>query len=209
MPSSGWRGIDTVVLDKTGTLTGGASAVDRRQTTERCVARTRAGASRRRSSAGRRIRSRRRSRAHTMPWRSAGRRFARSTGEGVEGEVDGERWRLGKRRFRRRAWPRQQPAAARCGARPTTSGVFLGSADGLAARRSRLSSPLRPDARAAIDALRLAGLDIIIASGDSESCGATRWRARCGVQRARARLSPTDKIAPGRRSARAAAIASS
>jgi Cu2+-exporting ATPase len=72
------------------------------------------------------------------------------------------------------------------------TGVFLGSAAGLAAC-VEISSPLRPAARPAIDELRRSGLEIIIASGDSE--GSVRHVARAlDVQDARARLSPSDKI---------------
>ena len=113
-----------------------------------------------------------------------------SAGQGIEGILDGEVWRLGTRRF-----------AAGC-ARPGNVRVllpdapdattFLGGPDGLAAAID-ISAPLRDGARASVDALRALGLDVIIASGDGEA--AVRQVARAlGIERAHARFTPQQKI---------------
>ena len=58
-------------------------------------------------------------------------------------------------------------------------------------------APVRPDARAAIAALRALGLEVIIASGDSHAAVTQAARA-LGIARAHARLSPDQKIALAR-----------
>jgi Cu2+-exporting ATPase len=181
--------IDTVVLDKTGTLTAGVTEVGDVKLLSRMS----------RAQVLHIAAALERGSAH--PLAAAFAPFEDPAvvatgvheieGRGMEGEVDGVRWRLGQRGFvdalvtstkLRVLVPRDAQDA----------GVFLGSADGFAACLV-LSSPLRPAAKATIDALRAAGLDVIIASGDSEA--AVRHVARAlGVKRARARLSPKDKI---------------
>ena len=181
--------IDTVVLDKTGTLTSGASVV--------IDVKLLAGLPRDRVlaiAAGL-------ERGSSHPLAASLTAYDNPTlqtadlreidGQGVDGLVDGLRWRLGKRSFvdGLKADSNLLPLVRR---HTDDSGVFVGSAAGLAAC-IEISSPLRPDAKAAIDALRLAGLDIVIASGDSENAVSKVARS-LGVQDAKARLSPADKI---------------
>ncbi len=181
--------IDTVVLDKTGTLTEGACVVTDvellsslpRERVLAIAAALEMGSSHPLSGAFAR---------HA----DSGLRAAETReieGQGIEGMIAGVRWRIGRRAFVeeiRTTRDLTEPAGREAG----DSGVLLGSGDGLAAH-IQVSSPLRPCARAAIDALRLSGLDVIIASGDSES--AVRQAADAlGVQRAWSRLSPGDKI---------------
>ena len=181
-------GIDTVVLDKTGTLTCGASAIAgvkllREMTRERVLAI--AAALERGSS-------------HPLaqafaPHESAlhAEQVREFEGQGMEGLLEGSTWRLGKRRFveELHSGGNLLPLVKRDAG---DDGLYIGSSAGLVAA-FEISSPLRPAAIAAVDALRRFGLDIIIASGDSES--AVRHAARSlGVQRARSRLAPADKI---------------
>ncbi len=181
--------VDTIVLDKTGTLTAGASTVSgvkllRELAAERVLAI--ASALERNSShpLAAAFASHESAMLHATEVREI-------EGQGIEGIVDEVLWRLGKRGFVEElaTGGNLLPLMRRDAA---DDGVFLGSSAGLAACIG-ISSPLRPAARATIDELRRAGLDIVIASGDSE--GAVRLIAReLGVRRARARMSPADKI---------------
>jgi Cu2+-exporting ATPase len=182
--------VDTVVLDKTGTLTSGATAV----TAVKLLAnRTRAdvlaiAAALERDS--------------NHPLAAAFAPHADSTlhashtrevdGEGIEGAVAGIDWRLGRRRFVD-AIRREDNLLPLVRRNDPDDGVYLGSRDTLAAV-FEVGAPLRPEAVQAVHSLRLQGLDVLIASGDSEA--AVRRAARSlGVTRARSRLSPTDKTA--------------
>ena len=180
--------IDTIVLDKTGTLTDGASAIAdvkllREMARERVLAIATAlerGSSHPLAAAFA---------SHESTPRAD--RVREIEGQGIEGQVDGVTWRLGKRSFVEEIHDGGNllPLLRRAA---DDAGVFLASSAGMAAS-FEISSPLRPAARAAVDALRSCGLDVIIASGDSES--AVRHVARSlGVQRAQSRLTPADKI---------------
>jgi Cu2+-exporting ATPase len=172
---------DTVVYDKTGTLTAGSATVtdvDLLSDLPRERVLAIAAALEKQS-------------AH--PLAAAFREFevadsqpnsVRETeGAGIEGTVGGVRWRLGRRDF----------AADSPGDSADDAGLFLGSGTGLAAR-IRVGTPLRPEARDAIDALRGLGLRVIIASGDSREAVAQVARA-LGIDEAHARLDPAAKIA--------------
>lgn len=104
-------------------------------------------------------------------------------GNGVEGEVEGRRWRLG-----RADW---------AAAREDDGGLWLG--DGMrGVARFILSERAREDAAAALDALRAQGLQLHLASGDSE--GAVQRLAHAlGIAAPLARQSPEDKLARVRR----------
>jgi Cu2+-exporting ATPase len=172
---------DTVVYDKTGTLTAGLATVTGVELPgalprERVLAI--AAALERQS-------------AH--PLAAAFRGFeapdlqaqdVRETdGAGIEGTVGGTRWRLGRRDF----------VVAASAAPAEDAGLFLGNDAGVVARIV-VGTPLRPEARAAIEALRALGLRIIIASGDSREA-VTRVARALSIDDAHARLDPAGKIA--------------
>jgi P-type Cu2+ transporter len=180
--------VDTIVLDKTGTLTHGGSLIAgvkllRELTREHVLGI--AAALERDSS-------------HPLAAAFAQHDTALRAehvreieGQGMEGQVDGITWRLGKRGFVEElgAGGNLLPLLRRDAG---DDGVFLGSNAGLVAS-FEIASPLRPAAKQAVDTLRTQGLDVVIASGDSD--GAVRHVARAlGVQRARSRLAPADKI---------------
>ena len=100
-------------------------------------------------------------------------------GSGVEGEVDGRRWRLG-----RADW---------AAGREDDGGLWL--SDGThAMARFTLSERPRGDAAAALDALRAQGLRLHLSSGDSD--GAVQRLAHAlGIAAPLARQSPEDKLA--------------
>jgi len=171
--------VDTVVFDKTGTLTGSAAGLLDvkllgQMAREEALAIAAAL-----------------ERGSLHPLAEAFRPFDRPSmqvaaareidGAGIEGTIDGVRWRLG-----RRAFVEQRPDEAR------DTYMYLGDEQGLAAA-FEVGIPLRANARQTLEMLRGMNLDIIIASGDSESAVASAARA-LDIRRAHARLSPDDKI---------------
>ncbi len=106
-------------------------------------------------------------------------------GRGMEARIDGVRWRIGRHDF-------VSELAADRAAAPGDLGVYLGSENGLVAL-FELGETLRPEARAAIEHLRTLGIEPIIASGDrGEAVDAARLALR--VERASARLEPAGKL---------------
>ena len=100
-------------------------------------------------------------------------------GQGVEGDVDGRHWRFG-----RADWAAH---------RADDGGLWLGDGTHGVARFTLNERP-REDAAIAIRALRAQGLDIHLASGDSE--GAVQRLAHVlGIASTLARQSPEDKLA--------------
>jgi Cu2+-exporting ATPase len=110
-------------------------------------------------------------------------------GEGMEGEIEGRRYRIGNPAYVAALSDTAYVA-------PETSiatQVLLGDEDGLIAR-FELSDELRTDAVAAIAGLRTLGLEVEILSGDA--LGAVhRVAEKLGVDRARSGLRPDDKLA--------------
>lgn len=106
------------------------------------------------------------------------------TGRGIEGTVDGTRWRIGTPTF-----------CAEFHGQPIRhdAGVVLADADGKVVRFT-LEDPLRAEAQDTVRALADAGLMVAVASGDAPlSVAATCSRLNIGE--CRARLAPEDKLA--------------
>ena len=171
---------DTVVYDKTGTLTAGAATITEvKLLSDLPRARVLAIAA-----------TLEKQSAH--PLAAAFREYESDLqalavreidGAGIEGTVDGVHWRLGRRDF----------ATDFPDASVNDAGLFLGSGSGLAAR-ILVGTPLRPEAREAIDALRGLGLRVMIASGDSREAVA-QVAGALAIDDAHARLDPAAKIA--------------
>ncbi|HTU67601.1 MAG TPA: cation-translocating P-type ATPase [Steroidobacteraceae bacterium] len=180
--------IDTVVLDKTGTLTeSGGAVLDVRLFggLDRASALATAAALERRSSHPLAAALR----AHEMAGIVA-QDLREEAGQGVEGVIGGTVWRLGRRRWAERCAEAGVVRALPTGDDATT---WLAGPAGLVAAID-IGAPLRSGARATVDALRALGLDVIIASGDGEV--AVRQAARAlGIERALARCTPARKIA--------------
>lgn len=103
-------------------------------------------------------------------------------GHGVEGTLDGARWRLGSR-----AW---------CGLGEGDSdatAVWL-SCDGVARATFRFEDEVRADAREAVRQVTRLGLPVRLLSGDAPQPVAS-VAAKVGINVARARLLPEDKVA--------------
>jgi Cu2+-exporting ATPase len=181
----GLASIDTVVLDKTGTLTSarmqlGATRVHGNLDAARCLV---LAASLEQHSSH--------PLASAFTAATAGRvRFEavqESTGQGLEGRLAGAPWRIGRREFVTALAPqRAQPVAADDDER-----LWLGSGSGLAAD-FELIDTLRPDAADGVAALRALGLTVRIASGDRAST-VQHMAAALGIESAQGRMSPDDK----------------
>ena len=112
-------------------------------------------------------------------------------GAGVEGRIEGVRWRLGRRRFVEELAPEWNiPRLLPQDAAGTT--LCLGSEEGLVAE-IQVGVPLRADAREALQTLRGMGLEVIIASGDSGTAVSSAAQL-LDIRRAYSRLTPDDKI---------------
>jgi Cu2+-exporting ATPase len=179
----------TVVFDKTGTLTSGTRAIERVDTA--CgLAESRAlqiAAALERGS------------SHPMAAAFASRddatiRVAESrevAGSGVEGSIDGERYRLGRLDFVLAMSGHARAASVLAPSK--ADGLYLGRSGGVVARFT-LSEDLRPGVRAAVDTLRALGLEPCIASGDEREAVGRIARA-LRIRAAEHRLSPEAKIA--------------
>jgi Cu2+-exporting ATPase len=116
-------------------------------------------------------------------------------GQGLEGSADGVRWRIGRREYVAELGHKgaQAAAAAESGADfDADDYIWLGSATGCAAAFA-LTDTLRPDAAAAIAALRELGLTVRIASGDRRSTVA-RLAGELGIAAAAGRMDPEAKL---------------
>lgn len=111
-------------------------------------------------------------------------------GAGIEGTIDGRRWRLGQLGFVLAL--SGAPAPADDDWHQGLSVIWLGSPDGPAARFAIGDAP-RPDAADALSALTAAGLRLHVLSGDSAGAVA-RLAADLGCQVWRAESSPQDKL---------------
>lgn len=100
-------------------------------------------------------------------------------GRGVSGKIQGISWRLGRADF--------------AASRPDDGQLWLG--DGTRGFASfSLREVLRSDARAALDALRLQGLSLYLASGDGATA-VQRIASLLAIDNAHGRQSPEDKLA--------------
>jgi Cu2+-exporting ATPase len=119
-----------------------------------------------------------------------------TTGQGLEGTVDGQRLRIGSREFAAGMAGAGRSDGQLDGALPdeqSASWVFLGDAHGLLAG-FRLTDPLRADAARCVSELAAMGLTSEIVSGDAEPAVA-RIATRSGIAAHSSRLTPESKVA--------------
>ena len=100
-------------------------------------------------------------------------------GSGLEGVVQGRRWRLGRADF--------------AADRPDDGAIWLGDGT-VAAARFSLGERARADAAAAVQRLKQLGVGVQVASGDGEAA-VQRFAGSLGIAGARGRLAPEDKLA--------------
>ena len=176
-----------IIFDKTGTLTEGKPVLRHvgvfgDAARERCI---QLAAALEHSSAhplGEAIRQ-----ASTEPPLDA-RDVASVMGQGIEGVVDGRRYRLGRASF----------VAAISGAIPHSAAagmtaVYLGDEDGMLARFD-LADAMRSDAPALVRQFQSAGKEVILLSGDQPDITA-RIAGELGIARAIGAQLPADKLA--------------
>ncbi|MDH5180125.1 MAG: heavy metal translocating P-type ATPase [Gammaproteobacteria bacterium] len=108
-------------------------------------------------------------------------------GQGIEGEVEGRRYRIGKAEY---ALGRVHPDSEST----NFSIALLATQEGKPLAEFRLSDELRPDASAGIAALQAAGVKVGILSGDRAEV-VSKVAAELGITEYRAGLSPEDKLA--------------
>jgi P-type Cu2+ transporter len=109
-------------------------------------------------------------------------------GQGVEGVIDGVRWRLGRREM-----VAQLAGAERSGAEDAAgSDLVLGNPHGRVAT-FRLRDALRADAADAVSSLRHMGIEVAIASGDQDSV-VQEVACQLGIAQAAGKLTPQDKL---------------
>lgn len=174
-------GADRVVLDKTGTLTRGSLTIRRADGTDRMN-----GSEALALAAALEAHSEHPIARAFAPFADG--RAATGVGVrrglGVEGTVDGRRWRVGR--------PDWAAGTSGDGDGPSTR-IALG-VDGREVARFELADELRPGAAEAVRALAAAGLAVEILSGDAE--GPVRaLAAELGIESWRARQGPEDKLA--------------
>jgi len=107
-------------------------------------------------------------------------------GAGIEGEIDGRRYRIGTAIF-------VTGLLTETPDRTLPGGVVLGDESGLLAH-FLFTDPLRDQAREALDGLRKLGLEIELLSGD-ESQAVQHVAEQLNIKHAQARCRPEDKLA--------------
>lgn len=106
-------------------------------------------------------------------------------GQGIEGRVDGRRYRLG-----RASWA-AEPGGGRTG-EPENAQIALAGASGMLACFT-LADPPRPEAAEAVAALEALGIRCEIASGDARQA-VEALAGQLGIDHAMGRMSPADKL---------------
>jgi Cu2+-exporting ATPase len=171
--------VDTVIFDKTGTLTSGRPLLTNADTLDR---RAFAAAAALAQASAHPL-----SRAVAAAAAEAGIAPAAVTdirerpGLGTEGRIGGTTVRLG-----RAEWVGADPATAQ-----TTAWLRVGDA---APHALSFADEIRPDAAEAVAALREAGLDVALLSGDAEA-PVNALADRLGIADRTARATPADKLA--------------
>lgn len=195
--------IDTVMLDKTGTLTAGRPTVTQVEVLDAADGPTaRAPADRPHLTPARALAiaaALEQGSRHPIALAFVAHRDAvldcadarETAGEGIEGHVDGRLWRIGKASF---ALALAGPTAAAGADSAAASGAAAVLADGYGeVALFEVEDALRPDAAATVGALRRSGLDLEVASGDRPEVVA-RVASTLGLAPATGALRPEDKL---------------
>lgn len=183
--------VDTVIIDKTGTLTSGLRRAECRATfgsVDPARALALAAALERGSD-------------HPLAAAFSGfddpaievSQLREYPGQGLEGRIDGRTWRLGRPEFVRALTRLEAFAAGATDREDLEDALYLGDERGLVASFT-VKESLRDDARAAVEALREMGLEVVIASGDAQEA-VTRVGRELGITQAQGRLTPQEKVA--------------
>ncbi|WP_078970109.1 heavy metal translocating P-type ATPase [Streptomyces natalensis] len=191
------RRIDTVVLDKTGTLTTGAMSVTALTPRADGLA---AAETLRLAAAVEHGSEHPLARAVTAHFRGLGdqplpsvRDFGATPGEGVRGTADGRRVTVGRPPGDPAGLPAPLPEAVREAEAAGHSAVLV-TVDGTPEAVLAVGDALRPDAYRAVDHLRRLGLRPVLATGDREAT-ARAVAGHLAVTEIHARATPQDKAA--------------
>ena len=113
-------------------------------------------------------------------------------GQGIEGQIGGRTWRLGRPDFVAALASVGHGAAPHRGECPRAN-VVLGSLEEGILAHFRIADGLRPDAARAVAQLRALGLEVVIASGDEAQAVQAVGR-ELGIEAPHARLDPQQKV---------------
>ena len=182
--------VDTLIVDKTGTLTVGAPRVVSLFASDgdegALVAVAAAVESGSEHPLARAIRMEAERRGVSVPSASD---FVSTAGHGATGVVDGETVAVGSEAFVRGAGFDLSAIQAELDA-TTSSVVVVGAAKRVGV--VHIEDPIKDGARAALDALRAEGITVVMATGDREA-PARRVAEELGIERVHARALPDDK----------------
>ncbi|MEM7142108.1 MAG: heavy metal translocating P-type ATPase, partial [Actinomycetota bacterium] len=182
------RRIDTVVLDKTGTITAGRMRVVDVLAPGHDADELLALAAALEASSEHPI-------GRAIAAEGAGDRqvsgFYNQAGLGVAGAVDGERVRVGRRAFFD-AVPAAVDDVLRAGERDGWTVVLVGRG-GIAAGAIAIADEIKPSSSPAIAELRRRGLDVVMLTGDNEGSAAAVARS-VGIDRVLAGVLPGEKV---------------
>ncbi len=192
-----FEAVDTLVVDKTGTLTEGRPALAAIHLADGFAEAEllRLGASVERSSEHPLAEAIVRAAAERGIALSEATEFAASAGGGVAGEVDGRAVRLGDRRFLHGQAIDTTPLAATADAvrADGATAVFI-AVDGKIAGVLAIADPIKPTTLEAVRALRAEGVRVVMLTGDNRAT-AVAVAVRLGIAEVEAEVLPGDKAA--------------
>jgi Cu+-exporting ATPase len=120
--------------------------------------------------------------------------FASTTGAGVTATVGGRKVAVGNAAMMQAAGAASEPLAARAEARRAEgAGIVLVAIDGRLAGLLAVADPVKASARSAIQALRAAGLRIVMLTGDGRGTAEAVAKSIGGIDEVHADLKPEDK----------------
>jgi Cu+-exporting ATPase len=187
--------IDTLIVDKTGTLTAGKPQVTAFQQADgidadRVLAAAAALESHSEHPLARAVVAMASSRGLALPDTTG---FESTTGGGIAGSADGHAWRIGKQSFAGENAAAGLSAAADAEQRQAKTIVWV-ARDGEPVAFFAISDPVKESTPAAVARLHALGLKIVMATGDNQQT-ARAVGSSLGIDEIHAGLSPADKIA--------------
>lgn len=190
------RTVDTLIVDKTGTLTEGRPAFREALVANghepdevlRLAASLEQGSEHPLAEA---IVAEARRRGATL---AAADNFESLTGQGVRGTIDGHRVALGNRDLMRDEGADPSVLASEADLlRESGAGVMYAAIDGRLAGALAVADPIKTTSASALNALRAAGIRIVMASGDAQKTAVAVGRT-LGIDEVHGEVRPHDKV---------------